>query len=178
MKRWLQKLAGALVFLLAAALVARFAQVNPPILGTSQTLGPGYYRVVEVYDGDTIAVDMGGTVEKVRLIGVDTPETHHPKLPVQCFGYAATDFTRSLIGNNPVRLEADPLSSNRDRYDRLLRYVYLPDGTLVNRAIVERGYGFAYIQFEFSKAPEFTAAEAAARGQVLGLWSNCPANQS
>lgn len=103
---------------------------------TVQNNTPGLYKVVKFDDGDTIAVDMQGKTETIRFIGVDTPETHDPRKPVQCYGKTASAFTKKLIGDSPVRLEADPLSGNRDRYDRLLRYIYLPNGTLVNEALV------------------------------------------
>src|SRR3989344_374405 len=105
---------------------------------------PGLYRVNKFDDGDTIAVDMNGTEETIRFIGVDTPETHDPRKAVQCFGQAAANFTKNLIGTSNVRLEADPLNTNLDRYSRLLRYVYLPSGALVNSEIIKQGYGFAY----------------------------------
>ena len=101
---------------------------------------PGFYKVIRFDDGDTIQVDMAGKNETIRFIGVDTPETHDPRKPVQCFGNAAAAFTRTLIGQNSVRLEADPSGSNRDRYQRLLRYVFLPDGTLVNKKIISEGF--------------------------------------
>jgi micrococcal nuclease len=116
---------------------------------------------------------MNGSRERIRLIGVDTPETHDPRYPVQCFGTVASEFTKTLIGNNPVRLEADPQNTNRDRYDRLLRYVYLPDGRLVNAEIIKQGYGFAYTLFPFEKLDEFRAYERHAREQNLGLWGAC-----
>jgi micrococcal nuclease len=134
---------------------------------------PGLYRVVKFDDGDTIVVDMSGAEEKVRFIGVDTPETHDPRKVVQCFGQAAADFTKNLIGQNNVRLEADPLGTNRDRYNRLLRYVYLPDGRLVNAEIIKQGYGFAYTSFPFTKADEFRQAERQAREGNKGLWASC-----
>jgi len=136
-------------------------------------LQAGTYRVITVDDGDTIIVDMNGAEEKVRLIGVDTPETKDPRKPVQCFGYRATEFTANLIGDNPVRLEADPTNTNRDRYNRLLRYVYLPDGTLVNLKIIAEGYGFAYVSFPVQKMEEFRAAEKQARVANRGLWAGC-----
>lgn len=138
-----------------------------------ETNQPGLYKVVKFDDGDTIAVDMQGTIETLRFIGVDTPETHDPRKAVQCFGYAASDFTKNLIGNNPVRLEADPLNTNRDRYNRLLRYIYLPDGTLVNAEIIKQGYGFAYLGFPFTKADEFRQYQQEAREQNRGLWKEC-----
>lgn len=134
---------------------------------------PGTYRVMSVEDGDTIVVDMNGTDERIRFIGVDTPETRDPRKPVQCFGRAAGAFTKALIGNNPVRLEADPLSTNRDRYNRLLRYVYLPDGQLVQAEIIKQGYGFAYTSFPFTKSEEFTAHQKEAEQANRGLWNSC-----
>jgi endonuclease YncB( thermonuclease family) len=81
------------------------------------------HQVLSVADGDTILVDMHGKTETIRLIGVDTPETHHPNKPVQCFGPEASDFTQlAELAGEYVRLEADMFSDNRDRYDRLLRF--------------------------------------------------------
>lgn len=134
---------------------------------------PGLYTVVEFADGDTVSVDMNGKTERVRMIGVDTPETHDPRKAVQCFGQAASNFTKQLIGKSNVRLEADPTNSNRDRYQRLLRYVYLPDGTLVNAEIIKQGYGFAYLSFPFTKSDEFRDLQTKAREDNKGLWGNC-----
>lgn len=137
---------------------------------------PGYYHVIQILDGDTLSVNMNGGEETIRLIGVDTPETHHPRKAVECFGKAASKFTSEVVGQNSVRLEADPLSTNRDRYDRLLRYVYLPDGLLVNLEIINSGYGFAYTHFPFTKSDIFKAAELLAKEEGRGLWSACPVN--
>jgi len=134
---------------------------------------PGLYEITEFADGDTISVDMNGRTERVRFIGVDTPETHDPRKAVQCFGKAAARFTKQLIGQQRVRLESDSLNTNRDRYNRLLRYVYLPDGTLVNLEIIKQGYGFAYTYFPFAKSDEFKMAETVARQQERGLWKDC-----
>jgi micrococcal nuclease len=150
----------------------RVSTPPPEVLGT---LAPGYYRVMSFEDGDTITVDMSGQRERIRMIGVDTPETQDPRKPVQCFGKAASEFTKNLIGNHPVRLEADSLNSNRDRYDRLLRYVYLPDGRLVQAEIIKQGYGFAYVSFPFSKAEEFANYQKEAREAGRGLWTSCNA---
>jgi micrococcal nuclease len=133
----------------------------------------GSYQVVEFADGDTISVDMNGQTERVRMIGVDTPETHDPRKAVECFGQAASEFTRKLIGSGPVRLEADSLSTNRDRYDRLLRHVYTADNKLVSAEIIKQGYGFAYLSFPFSKLDEFRQYEKEAEAAGRGLWSGC-----
>lgn len=134
---------------------------------------PGLYQVTQFVDGDTIEIDMNGHTEKVRLIGVDTPETHDPRKPVQCYGPEASDFTKNTIGQSQIRLEADPLNTDRDRYDRLLRYVYLPDGRLLNQLLIEQGYGFYYPYFPFSNKQAFSDAQLKAQTQKIGLWANC-----
>lgn len=138
-------------------------------------LAPGYYSVISISDGDTIVVNMDGQAEPVRLIGVNTPETHKPNTPVQCWGPQATDFTSQKIkaAGSQVRLEADPINTNRDRFDRLLRYAYLPDGTLLNSVLIEQGQGFAYTAFPFQKAEAFRLLGDLAKNQNLGLWANC-----
>jgi micrococcal nuclease len=134
---------------------------------------PGLYAVTKFDDGDTIVVDMNGHAETVRFIGVDTPETHRPNTPVQCYGPEASAFTKSYVGTQRVRLQADPLDTNRDRYGRLLRYVYLADGTLVEDQLLKGGYAFAYTQFPFEKKSKFVAEESSAKAAGKGLWSAC-----
>lgn len=134
---------------------------------------PGLYSIDHFVDGDTIAVNMNGKKETVRMIGIDTPETHKPHTPVQCYGPAAAAYTKNLIGAKKVRLESDQQSTNRDRYDRLLRYVYTSDGILVQKSLIENGYGFAYTQFPFTKSAEFVNAQNVAKQAHKGLWGNC-----
>jgi len=131
------------------------------------------HQVLSVADGDTILVDMFGETETVRFIGVDTPETHHPSKPVQCFGPEASDFMKNKLEGEYVRLEVDPLSDNRDRYGRLLRFVYTKDGELVNQTLVAEGYGFAITGFNHSKMLSFVGAETTAESERRGLWGAC-----
>ena len=132
---------------------------------------PGFYKVSYVSDGDTFTVKMDGTEEKVRLIGVDTPETVKPNSPSECYGKAASDFTKYNLTNQTVRLEADPVNQNRDRYNRLLRYAYLQDGSLFNATLIKEGYAFAYLSFPFTKADEFRQLQTDARKKGVGIWS-------
>lgn len=124
-------------------------------------------RCVRVVDGDTIVLAGG---EKVRLIGVDTPELHHPVKPVQYFAREARDFVYSQVQGRDVVLEYD--QTRRDRYGRTLAYVFLADGTMLNEQIIARGYGFAYVKFPFRAdyMRRFRAAEARARQHQMGLW--------
>jgi len=135
--------------------------------------------VTRVVDGDTIVVEMNGAQEKIRLIGVDTPETVDPRKPVQCFGKEASTFTKNLLEGKQVRLESDSSQGDRDKYDRPLRYVFLPDGTFVNKEIIAQGYGHEYTyRTPYHYQTDFKAAERSARESERGLWSPtaCPTN--
>jgi micrococcal nuclease len=116
---------------------------------------------------------MNGQAQSVRFIGVDTPETHKPNTPVQCYGPQAAAFTKKTIGRQSVRLVSDSLSTDRDRYNRLLRYIYLPDGTNLDEELIQNGYGFYYPYFPFSKATQFAADEHVAQAAHKGLWGAC-----
>ena len=144
----------------------------------TSSINPGYYTVDRFVDGDTISVNMNGKSEKIRFIGVDTPETHKPNTPVQCYGPAAAAFTKNTIGKQKVRLEADSLSTNRDKYGRLLRYIYLSDGTNVNAKIISTGNGFYYPYFPFEKKQEFAKLQNQAKSGNKGLWGNCAPTQN
>ncbi len=133
---------------------------------------PGSYAVKQFVDGDTVMVDMNGTTEIIRFIGIDTPETHKPNTPVQCYGPAAAAFTKNRIGSGRIRLVSDSLTTNRDRYNRLLRYVVLEDGTTLNKELVQKGYAFAYA-FPFARSDEFFTAMEQAQTAKAGLWGNC-----
>lgn len=143
----------------------------PSFATTPVKTSPGFYRVSEVYDGDTIAVQMDGRTEKVRMIGVDTPETHKPNSPVECGGPEASDFTKKQLSGAEVRLESDRINQNRDRYDRLLRYIYLKDGTLYNKLLITEGYGTPYTTYPFEKKLEFVTAGNQAKLANKGVWA-------
>lgn len=172
LSRKLIKLIVSLLIIIVSSLLI-VAEDNKTLGAWLSANQPGLYEVFEVNDGDTITVNISGRAEKVRMIGVDTPELHHPQKPVQCFAAAASQFTKNLIGANSVRLEADQLDDNRDLYGRLLRYVFLPDGTLVNAEIIKQGYGFAYTHFPFARLEEFRHYERMARLDEQGLWGGC-----
>lgn len=132
--------------------------------------------VARVVDGDTVHVRVRGFDTVVRLIGVDTPETRHPARPVECWGPEATAHAERLLPvGTAVRLESDPSQDVRDRYDRLLAYIYTgrrAGAASVNRALVAAGAGRAYVYggVPFRYAQAFTRAEAAARAAGRGLW--------
>jgi endonuclease YncB( thermonuclease family) len=146
-------------------------------LGSDSPGGPavedGAASVVRVVDGDTVRVQLGGTEESVRLIGIDTPETVDPRSPVECFGEQASARTKALLpAGTEVRLVADV--EPRDRYHRLLAYVYRDDGTFVNLSLVADGYASVRTYPpNVAHEAEFTSAAAEARDEGRGLWGAC-----
>ena len=126
-------------------------------------------------DGDTIVASIGGDEERVRLIGINTPESVDPRRPVECYGIEASDHAKELLPEGTaIRIERD--AEARDRYDRLLGYVYrATDGLFVNLAMVEDGYAqvMTYPP-NVTHTAQFVAAQASARERSVGLWGNCP----
>lgn len=130
------------------------------------------YEVTRVVDGDTLDLE---TIGRVRLIGVDTPETVHPKKPVEYFGKEASKFLKDLVDGRKVKIEydqANAVKNNLDKYERTLGYIYLEDGTFVNAAIIEKGYGHAYTSFPFKHLDRFRSLEKEARETKRGLWAD------
>jgi len=135
-------------------------------LSVINTNASDFRSVKRVVDGDTIVLENG---ERVRLIGVDTPETVHPNKPVQYFGKEASAFTKNMVEGKKVKLEYD--WQRKDRYGRTLAYVYLEDGTHLNAEIIKQGYGFAYTKYPFKYLEEFRKYERKAREEGKGLWA-------
>ncbi len=125
-----------------------------------------------VVDGDTIKVSMNGKVETLRLIGIDTPETKDPRKPVQCFGAEASRKATELLAGQKVRLEADASQGERDKYGRLLRYVWRGDGLFFNDWMIRNGYAFEYTYNKpYTYQSKFKEAQRYASDKNLGLWS-------
>lgn len=144
-------------------------------LGMTETATTTNAFVVRAVDGDTLDVKLDGDEReiKVRLLGVDTPETVDPRKPVQCFGKEASAFTKSLTEGMRVRLDADPQADEVDKYGRLLRNVILGDGRDLNALLVGEGYAYAYLSFPLnpSRKAELKRLQAEAEGAERGLWS-------
>jgi micrococcal nuclease len=131
-----------------------------------------YYYVLKVVDGDTIKINIDGKTETIRLIGMDTPETVDPRKPVQCFGKEASDKGKELLSGQKVRIETDPTQGDRDRYNRLLAYVYRDDGLFYNKYMIENGYAYEYTyNTPYEYQTEFKKAQDYAMNNNLGLWS-------
>jgi micrococcal nuclease len=143
--------------------------------GGADQLPAGQGTVVRVVDGDTLDVRIDGAVERVRLLGIDTPESVDPRRPVECFGKEAARRTAELLPRSTVvRLVRDVEA--RDPYGRLLAHVYrLPDETHVNLALVAEGFAQPLtIPPNVAHRAEIAAANRTAREAGRGLWGACP----
>jgi len=135
------------------------------------------YKVASVVDGDTIKVYINDVLESIRMIGLDTPETVDPRKDVQCFGIEASNKAKEMLSSKNVILEKDGSQGERDKYGRLLLYVYLEDGTLFNKWMIENGYGHEYTyNIPYKYQTEFQNAEKYARENKLGLWADDACN--
>lgn len=145
---------------------------------TPNTVGI-YYDVTKVTDGDTLHVRMDGRDETVRLIGINTPETVDPRRAVECFGKEASSRMQEIAKGKIVRLEYDESQATRDAYDRLLAYVYLEDGEMINRKMVAEGYAYEYTYLTpYRYQKEFRELQTLAQSSKRGLWSESTCNGS
>jgi micrococcal nuclease len=147
------------------------------LLVAAPALGRDTARVESVADGDTKKVRLDGQRVTIRLIGVDTPEMGdrlNPGAAPQPFAREATLFTRERLRGAEVELEYES-GERRDRFGRTLAYVFLADGTFLNRELLRAGYARAYTRHPFRFRELFLAEEASARKAARGIWSTLPA---
>jgi micrococcal nuclease len=132
-------------------------------------------KVLKVIDGDTIRVLINNKEDTVRLIGIDSPEVVDDEKPVQCFGKEASSKAKEILSSKTIVLESDPTQGNRDEYGRILRYVFLEDGTSFDKLMLSEGYAHEYT-FKgnpYKYQSEFIQAEREAKGENKGLWKAC-----
>jgi micrococcal nuclease len=170
----IRKLLSVLLLSLLASLLALLSGASTSVPETNE----GPYMVEKVIDGDTIKVSIEGKLETIRLVGIDTPETVHPQKTVECFGLEASKKAKELLLNKEVYLESDSSQGDSDKYQRLLKYVFLENGTNVNLLMIKEGYAYEYtydLPYKYQK--EFKEAQKLARDTRTGLWGGVCNNQ-
>ena len=138
------------------------------------------FRVVKVVDGDTIDINIPDGKFKstrIRLLGIDTPETKDEKVPKMYFGLEASQFTKKHTAGKNVTVLLDKISPTRDKYNRLLAYVKLADGKILNEVLVSQGFAYADLRFEHSFYEEYSSLQKAAMQNKKGLWKNATQQQ-
>lgn len=148
-----------------------------PVVATSTAYM--YYPVTKVVDGDTIKIDMSGISETIRILGINTPESVDPTTSVQCYGPEASAEGKTLLSGRTVRIEIDPTQGERDKYGRLLAYVWRDDGLFYDEYMVSNGYAYEYTYNKpYEYQTEFRTEQAKAKAAELGLWSPSTCNGS
>jgi micrococcal nuclease len=133
------------------------------------------FRVTYVVDGDTIDIDVPDSDRsntRLRLLGIDTPETKHPRMGKMHFGSQASEYTSKMTLNKKVTIYLDTVANQRDKYGRLLCYVYLEDGQVLNELLVSQGYAYADLRFKHSFYNKYKTLQNQAKKNQLGLWKN------
>ena len=164
-----KKMCGVIASFALLIGLASCSNSSPPPNGQ-----PDLVKIADVIDGDTVDIDINGRTERVRLIGVNTPETKHPTKPIECFGPEASAYlTQLLPKGTAVRIERDVEA--RDRYGRMLLYLYLGSNDLfINLDLVARGYGTPMsIEPNTFHRNDFVRAAAQAEAADVGLWKAC-----
>ena len=131
------------------------------------------FTVVNVVDGDTLDIDVADgdrPSTRIRLLGVDTPETHHPTTGPMYYGSEATEYARQEAEHKAVMIVLDTLADERDRYGRLLAYVVLPDGEVLNEKLIRGGYGYSDLRFSHSRFDAYIELMEQAIAEQSGLW--------
>lgn len=173
-------IAGAIGLVIAVPTVVTWVQspsVDPGQIPARGDIETGFV-VERVVDGDTLIANRGGERIRVRLLGIDTPESVHPTKPVECFGPESSLFARDALDNRSIALEFDPNQPRFDRFDRTLAYVWFEESpdewNMFNLRALEDGFAERYRDSgELIWQNELAVAERDARSADLGLWGEC-----
>lgn len=161
------------LFLIVSAFGLSWSDISPRVEPKALGINGESVLVIKVIDGDTFEIEDG---QKVRMVGIDTPETVDPRRPVGCFGKEASNETKSLLTNKRVILQKDV--TDKDKYGRLLRLIYLPledeSVLFVNDYLVREGYAKAYrYPPDTTNDERFKLAEKEAKEKNKGRWGKC-----
>ncbi|MDD5135360.1 MAG: thermonuclease family protein [Phycisphaerae bacterium] len=177
-------------FLLLAALVwvDRSVIYTPKPGSTSQTAANNdwekyhqkNFTVVKVVDGDTIDIDLPDgkyKTTRIRLLGIDTPEMAKSPTGEMYYGPEASQFTKEMVLGKNVTVLMDENSKTRDKYDRLLCYIKLPNSRILNEELVSQGFAYADTRFEHSDYEKYIGLEDTARKEKKGMWEKVTPDQ-
>jgi micrococcal nuclease len=171
---------GAIAVIIAVPAVVSWTQspaTDPGDVPARGDVETGFV-VERIVDGDTLIAVRGGERIRVRLLGIDTPESVHPSKPVECFGPEASVFAKQALDNQAIALEFDSNQPRRDRFDRTLAYVWFEDSSgkwnMFNLRALEEGFAERYRNSgDLLWQMELAGAERSARSGDLGLWGEC-----
>lgn len=134
-----------------------------------------YYPVQKVIDGDTIAVEVSGEEKRIRILGINTPESVDPERPVECYGIEASLYLKQLLTGSKVKIHYDNAKPRIDDYGRILAYIESPSQADIGTIMIEKGYAYEYTYHNewYSKQKIYKNLEKNAKNSLLGLWEAC-----
>ncbi len=138
------------------------------------------FTVINIVDGDTLDIDFPDDDKdftRIRLLGVDTPETKHPRIPVMFYGPEATAFVEQLIAGREVTIVLDPTKPTRGKYGRLLAYVYFGNVRCLNEELLTSGHAYAYLPYRHQHSSLYLCLQQKAIDEKKGLWANVTQSQ-
>ncbi len=175
-RKKITKIFGAIM---AGALIVSAVTAPPLNQKTLSENSKTTARIIRVVDGDTVSVEIEGKNETIRIIGINTPETVDPRKPVECFGQEASARAQALLDNQTVTLEADATQGERDKYDRLLRYVFLSNGSDFGKRMISDGYAYEYTySTPYKYQQDYKTSQSEAENAKRGLWANEACNDA
>lgn len=133
----------------------------------------GSFLVTHVVDGDTIDIEVSGVKNRIRLLGINTPESVAQNRPIECFGKESAERVKELLINQAVTIKLDPNKPEKDEYGRILAYVWRGDNLFINQALIEEGYAYEYTYHKerYQYQSDFKEAEGRAKKEGMGLWA-------
>ncbi len=134
----------------------------------------GPYPILSVIDGDTVQLQIDGQQETIRVLGIDTPETEHSSRGAECYGAEASAYAQELLADTSVHIQTDSSQDMRDKYDRVLAYIQMEDGTDFGEVMITQGYAeeFTFIK-PYQNQKVYRDAEKSARFEKVGQWGEC-----
>ena len=162
--------------------MSRLGVFKPVPAGDRRLYHDQTFTVVKVVDGDTLDLNIADPKAdrehtRVRLWGVDTPETKHPRYGEMYWGPQAAKFAREMALHQRVRVILEPFEKSRGKYGRLLAYIYLPDGTMLNEELIKLGHGYADPRFRHILRKKFLQLQKEAQKEKRGLWKDVRPDQ-
>jgi len=155
-------------------------KLAPPPISDIDKFNGKTFKVTNIVDGDTVDIDIAdGKYEhtRIRLLGIDTPETKSPRYPEMYYGPQASEFVKELVLDKQITVIIDTVAEKRDRYGRLLAYLKLEDGRCVNEEIVKYGFGYADLRFAHSDFDKYEQLQNEAIMAKIGLWKEVKKDQ-
>lgn len=159
-------------FFIIIGLILFWIETTSPKNISQNNFQPETVKIEQVFDGDTFSAKINGVNEKIRILGIDTPEVSGGYREGECFGENASVFTKKTLAGKSVMLISSKTGDQTDQYGRLLRYVELNNED-IGKTLIAEGYAESYKKFPHDRKQEYNSLEKKAKSEKKGLWGSC-----